>query len=103
MENTPLDPTQIVLGAVDRIEKKVNEAAKIADVTKAITDATTPLAEELKAIQVKQDEADKRINSIDEKAGALKANTGSKIITNFGTAFAEAVKENFDSIRKICY
>jgi hypothetical protein len=101
MENTPLDPTQIVLGAVDRIEKKVNEAAKIADVTKAITDATTPLAEELKAIQVKQDEADKRINSIDEKAGALKANTGSKIITNFGTAFAEAVKENFDSIRKV--
>jgi HK97 family phage major capsid protein len=100
-ENKTLDSTALVIAALDGMKKEMGQTVKIAEVTKAVNDATEPLKEELSSLKVKLDEADKTIKLIDEKAGALKANSGNKIITNFGTAFAEAVKENFDSIRKV--
>lgn len=96
-----LDATAIVLKAIDGIKKEVGEAAKVADVTKAVNDATEPLKAQLEAIKVKQDESDRQVKAIDEKAGRIQVQGESKEDRSFGAVFAKAAKDNFDAIKEV--
>jgi hypothetical protein len=57
--------TELVMKAIDRIEKSAENAAKKED----IDTLKSEMEAKLEAISVKADEADKRVKELDEKAG----------------------------------
>jgi HK97 family phage major capsid protein len=89
--------TELVMKAIDRIEKQGESAAKKED----IDVLKSELKAEIEAVKVKADEADKRVKELDEKAGRhFVASTASQTKT-FGEVFAEAVKENAGNIQRV--
>lgn len=119
-EGGGFDATAFVVGSVKDLKSDIAGAAKKADVEKAFADGKADtqkaidaavasikedlkkeVGEQLSPIQVKLDEADKQIKSIDEKAGRLIITPNNAQKKCFGDVFSESVAENISEIKKV--